>query len=339
MRKRLNLLFKLKMNTRELGKNGFEISEIGLGCWQIGGNWSQDLDEQAATDILSAAAESRTTFFDTADVYGAGQSETFIGNYLQQTNHPIRVATKFGRGGSVFPDAYTKDALLESILASQARLKVNRIDLLQLHCVPTDVLRDGEIFEWLRTFKHEGLIEHFGASVETVEEGLICLKQEGLCSLQVIFNIFRQKLIDELFPQAQTAGVGIIVRLPLASGLLSGKFSANSTFVETDHRQFNRNGECFNVGETFAGIPFEKGVQLAQSIQEKLPDTATMAQLALRWILDHDAVSVVIPGASSPKQARENAVASALEPLSESVHAALSEFYKTDIHSHIRGAY
>ncbi|MGJ8640713.1 MAG: aldo/keto reductase [Opitutaceae bacterium] len=224
------------MKTRTLGKNGFEIAEVGLGCWQIGGNWGEQLDAETASDIVLSAAQTGTTFFDTADVYGAGQSERFIGNTLPKMKSPVRVATKFGRDGSVYPNRYSKEALRASILGSHDRLKVSRIDLLQLHCVPTDVLRDGEIFNWLRELKHEGLIEHFGASVETVEEGLICLKQEGLCSLQVIFNIFRQKLIDELFPQAKETGVGIIVRLPLASGLLSGKFTTSSTFSDTDHR-------------------------------------------------------------------------------------------------------
>ena len=297
------------------------------------------LNSTAAAEILSTATQNGISFFDTANVYGDGQSERFIGDYLASARQPIRVATKFGRGDSVYPDGYSKAALRESILASQARLNVDRIDLLQLHCVPTEVLRDGEIFDWLREVKQEGLIEHFGASVETVEEGLICLKQAGLCSLQVIFNIFRQKLITELFPQAQAASVGIIVRLPLASGLLSGKFSASTSFIDSDHRSFNRDGECFNVGETFAGIPFEKGVQLAESIKAMLPKNATMAQLALRWILDHKAVSGVIPGASSPEQARDNVAASALPSLSKELHDALSEFYLSDIEAHIRGPY
>lgn len=328
------------MNTRTLGKDGFEVSEVGLGCWQIGGNWGEPLEATTATEILSSAAKNETTFFDTADVYGEGQSERFIGDYLAHAKDSIRVATKFGRASSVFPNAYTKEALRASVLGSQERLKVSRIDLLQLHCVPTEILRDGDIFNWLRELKQEGLISHFGASVETVEEGLICLKQEGLCSLQVIFNLFRQKLIEELFPQAKEAGVGIIVRLPLASGLLSGKFSVASTFPQSDHRAFNRNGECFNVGETFAGLPFEKGVELADTIQAMLPTkTASMAQLALRWILDHDAVSTVIPGASSPQQAEDNAAASALPPLSKELHRALSEFYTNDIQMHIRGVY
>ncbi|MGZ0657480.1 aldo/keto reductase [Coraliomargarita sp. W4R72] len=327
------------MNTRKLGKDGFEIGEIGLGCWQIGGNWGENLDATAATQILATAAQSGTSFFDTANVYGDGQSERFIGDYLTSNQQAIRVATKFGRGDDVFPDGYTRLALRESVLASLERLKVSQLDLIQLHCVPTQVLRDGEIFNWLRELKQEGLIAHFGASVESVEEGLICLEQEGLCSLQVIFNIFRQKLIKELFPQAKEAGVGIIVRLPLASGLLSGKFSASTTFIESDHRNFNRNGDFFNVGETFAGLPFEKGVALAQRIKTMLPTNATMAQLALRWILDHDAVSVVIPGASSPQQAKDNAAASALPPLSQPLHDALSELYANEIHAHIRGIY
>ena len=184
------------------------------------------------------------------------------------------------------------------------RLGLDRLDLLQLHCIPMAVLRKGEIFEWLRRLQQEGLIKHFGASVETEEEGLLCIEQEGLLSLQVIFNIFRQKLISELLPRAKSNGIGIIARLPLASGLLSGKLTLDRTFAESDHRYFNRDGQNFNVGETFAGLPYEKGVELADMLKEFIPAGMAMVQLALRWILGHDAVSAIIPGASSPEQAK-----------------------------------
>jgi aryl-alcohol dehydrogenase-like predicted oxidoreductase len=188
--------------------------------------------------------------------------------------------------------------------------------------------------------QQEGLIKHFGASVETVEEGLICLKQEGLLSLQVIFNVFRQKLVTELFPQAQAKGVGIIVRLPLASGLLSGKFNSNTTFAENDHRNYNRNGEAFNVGETFAGLPFEKGLEFVETIKNNiLPNNLTMVQLALRWILDHEAVSCIIPGASSTSQVTSNAEVSSIKELSSDTHAALFNLYTEHIDKHIRGGY
>nr|WP_320022877.1 aldo/keto reductase [uncultured Draconibacterium sp.] len=327
------------MKTRKLGKNGFDVSEVGLGTWQIGADWGKNFPSEKALDILTTAVENGTTFFDTADVYGAGQSEKFIGEFLKQTDKDIRVATKFGRGGDVFPDSYSRDAMRKSIEGSLSRLGVDALDLLQLHCIPTTELQKGDVFDWLRDFKSEGLIKTFGASVESVDEGLLCLEQEGIQSLQVIFNIFRQKLVTGLLPQAEAKGVGIIVRLPLASGLLTGKFSKNTTFEKNDHRNFNKDGEAFNVGETFAGLPFEKGVELADALRSFVPDGMNMVQLALRWILDHKAVSTIIPGASSPAQVTGNSAASDLAPLTGELHANLSEFYLSRVHDSIRGVY
>lgn len=329
------------MKNRRLGKHGQQISEVGLGCWQLGADWSKSdtIDAQGATAILSSAVDTGVTFFDTANVYGNGRSETFIGQFLQQCPQTIFVATKFGRGDEVYPGNYSEAALRRSVTESLKRLGVKSLDLLQLHCIPTAVLRDATIFDWLRALQKEGLIRHFGASVESVEEGHICLAQEGLHSLQIIFNIFRQKPVTELLPQAKAQGVGIIVRLPLASGLLSGKFTAATTFPETDHRHYNRDGQHFNVGETFAGLPFEKGVALVDSLKTHIPDGMTLAQMAMRWILDHEAVSTIIPGASSPDQARANAAVSDMAPLSEELHHILSEFYSDQVHDHIRGPY
>ena len=327
------------MKTRLLGEKGFEVGEIGLGCWQLGADWGPSVAEDTAFAILSAAVENGINFFDTANVYGSGRSEKLIGQFIHECGRPVVVATKFGRGEDVYPDNYTEDALRRSVDASLKRLGVDALDLLQLHCIPTDALREGEVFDWLRRLKQEGLIRHFGASVETVEEGLLCLEQDGLLSLQVIFNIFRQKLISQLLPQAKARGVGIIVRLPLASGLLTGKFAQDTKFSETDHRFFNRDGQLFNVGETFAGLPFEKGVELVDMLKEYLPNGMSMVQMALRWILDHDAVSVIIPGASSPEQAITNATASDLEPLPGKLYQALAEFYTKSVHRHIRGPY
>jgi aryl-alcohol dehydrogenase-like predicted oxidoreductase len=328
----------MQMQMRELGAGGYRISEVGLGCWQFGGGFGPMTEETAAA-ILSAAVESGTNFLDTADVYGDGRSERLIGQFLKTCPHPVTVATKFGRGANVFPDAYTPEALRAAVIASRERLGVEVIDLLQLHCIPTAVLRQGEIFDWLHDLKAEGLIRHFGASVESVEEGLICLAQEGLLSLQVIFNIFRQKLITELFPQAQARGVGIIVRLPLASGLLGGKFSRDTVFAETDHRHYNRDGQYFNVGETFAGLPFEKGVELADALKPHIPPGISMAQMALRWLLDFEAVSVIIPGASSPEQAAAHAAGSHLDPLPEALHQKFADLYDLQVRDQIRGPY
>jgi aryl-alcohol dehydrogenase-like predicted oxidoreductase len=326
------------MHQRQMGKSDVRIGEIGLGCWQFGGDFGP-MNPQTAQEIMAAAIESGTNFFDTADVYGAGLSETWIGEFRRRTGKPSFIATKFGRGADVYPDRYTEAALRQSTEASLKRLGVEAIDLLQLHCIPMAVMQDGRIFEWLRKLQAKGKIKHFGASVETVDEALLCLEVKGCASLQVIFNLFRQKPVEVLFPKARERGVGIIVRLPLASGLLTGKFSASTHFVDTDHRSFNRDGQMFNVGETFAGLPFEKGVKLADGLKLLVPSGMTMGEMSLRWILDYPEVSVIIPGASSPLQAKQNARASGLPPLSPDLHHQLSEYYRERVHDHIRGPY
>lgn len=328
------------MNLRKLGKHDFMVSEVGLGSWQLGGDWGSPISKETAFLIMKEAVDQGITFFDTADVYGAGKSERVIGEFIKAYDPQIKIATKFGRGSNVFPNNYSEAALRKSVNESKLRLGVDSIDLLQLHCIPTSVLKKGDIFNWLRKLKKEGLIKEFGASVETIEEGLICLNEDKLALIQVIFNVFRQQLIKELLPKAKEKGVGVIVRLPLASGLLTGKFSENTKFSENDHRFYNRNGDAFNVGETFAGLPFEKGVELSRKIKnELLPAELTMVQLALRWILDHDAVSCVIPGASNPSQAKMNAGVSNLNSLSPELHQTLHKFYTNHVHEHIRGAY
>lgn len=327
------------MNRRPFGKTGAQVSEIGLGCWQLGGSDWGTLDDQLALDILSASVDAGVDFFDTADVYGSGRSETLIGRFLNERPQPrIFVATKLGRG-TLYPDQYTEGSVRAATEASLKRLGVEALDLTQLHCVPPEVLRRGEIFDWLRTLQRGGKIRRFGASVESVEEARICLEQDGLASLQIIFNIFRQKPIAELFPEAKARGVAIIVRLPLASGLLSGKMTRATDFAPQDHRSYNRDGAAFNVGETFAGLPFEKGVELADALKPLVPEGMTMAQMAQRWILDFDAVSVIIPGASRVAQALDNAAVSDLAPLSAELHERLREFYETQVKQHIRGPY
>ena len=326
------------MKTRTLGKDGFIIGEVGLGCWQFGGDWGA-MDEGTADEILSASLACGVDFFDTANVYGGGRSEEWIGKFLSGRGESAVVATKYGRGPAAYPDKYTEEGLRQAIDESRRRLRVGTIDLLQLHCIPMSVLRTGEVFDWLRRAQAEGLIRHFGASVETVEEGMLCLGQQGLLSLQVIFNLCRQKPADELFPRARETGVGIIVRLPLASGLLSGKFDASTKFPATDHRNYNRDGQAFNVGETFAGLTLAKGAELVDRLKPLVPANMTMAQIAMRWILDHEAVSVIIPGASSLAQARENAAVSALPPLPGSLREELARFYRDEVHGHIRGPY
>lgn len=328
------------MTSRPFGSASFNASEIGLGCWQLGGaDWGA-VDDDSALAILGAAADAGINFFDTADVYGGGRSESLVGRFLRESGRKnIFVATKLGRTAALYPSGYTEVGLRAATEDSLRRLGVEALDLTQLHCVPVEVLRRGEVFDWLRKLRSEGKIRAFGASVESVDEGLLCLAQEGLASLQVIFNLFRQKPAATLLPQAQAAGVAIIVRLPLASGVLAGGFTAATSFAASDHRNYNRDGAAFNVGETFAGIPFPKAVQLADALRPFGPSGWTMAQLSQRWILDHPAVSTVITGASRVAQVGANASVSALPPLSPELHARLAEFYRAEVHAHIRGPY
>jgi len=325
------------MNERALGRTGAVVGEVGQGCWQLGGDWGT-VEEETAFRILETAVEMGVTFWDTANVYGGGRSETLIGRFLKAHLAKVFVATKLGRG-AIYPNGYTRTAVRQATEESLRRLRAEALDLTQLHCIPMAVLQQGDVFDWLRELKQEGKIRNWGASVESMDEALVCLEQEGLASLQIIFNIFRQKPIRALFPQAKAKGVAIIARVPLASGLLSGKFAAGTRFAENDHRNYNRDGEAFNVGETFAGLPFEKGVELADGLKPLVPAGLTMAQMALRWILDHDAVSVIIPGASRPEQVRNNASASALDPLGEALHAQLQGYYQEKVHPFIRGPY
>ncbi len=327
------------MHTREFANTGHSVSEIGLGCWQLGGSDWGSIDEASCFNILSAAVDAGVNFFDTADVYGGGRSEELIGKFLKQTGHPIFVATKLGRSAELYPDHYSQATLRAATEASLRRLGVEALDLTQLHCVPTEILRQGEIFEWLRKLRDEGKIRHFGASVESMEEAQLCLAQPGLASLQIIFNLFRQKPIEALFPQALAQNVALIVRLPLASGVLAGQLTASTVFPAHDHRHYNRDGQAFNVGETFAGLPYDKAVALAAALKPHLPAGLTLAQMAQRWILDHPAVTTVITGASRPAQVADNASVSKLPPLPPELHQTLRAFYQREVHAHIRGPY
>lgn len=327
------------MNKRRLGNSDIFAGEVGLGCWQLGADWGEAVSEQQARAILEAAHENGVSLFDTADVYGNGRSESIIGDFLKSldgTKAPT-VITKFGRGGDVYPDGYTKDRMRGAIEASLARLGVDQLALLQLHCIPTEVLRKGDVFDWLREFQAEGLIAHFGASVETIEEGLIAIKEDGLLSLQIIFNLLRQKPATELLPHAAARNIGIIVRLPLASGVLAGAYRKDKVFPASDHRHFNKDGEMFNVGETFAGIPFARATEITERMRPLCPEGYSMAEMAMRWILDHKSVSCVIPGASHPDQIRRNVAASAKGALAAETHEELRTFYETDIKHYIRG--
>ena len=335
------------MHTRPFPPDGTPVSEVGLGTWQLGGAEWGDVSDAEARAVLEAAAEAGVTFFDTADIYGNGTAERRIGEFLRA--HPsaeLFVATKLIRWPEPGwphtdddPGNFSAAAFERHTRASIDRLGVDVLDLTQAHCPPDFLLEEGHIFDWLRGLQDRQLVKRWGVSVETVEEGLICVEQEGIDSLQVIFNVFRRKPIATLFERAKEHGVAIVVRLPLASGLLTGKFDRGTTFPETDHRNFNRDGAAFNAGETFAGLEFERGLAAANRVRGVLPADVPMAQAALRFCLDFDAVTTVIPGATEPEQARSNAAASDLPPLPAGVHSALEMIYREDVAGHIRGGY
>ncbi len=327
------------MNLRSFGKDRVRISEVGLGCWQIGGNWGH-VEEDVARSILRTAVEAGVSFFDTADVYGGGRSEEIIGRFLKELeSSDVFVATKIGRG-SMYPNKYSKKSIKSGIEASLKRLGVEALDLVQTHCVPMEIVQSGEIFEWLECLVDEGKIRRIGASVETVDEANMLLDNiDSLYSLQIIFNIFRQRPIEEVFEKAKSRNVGVIARVPLASGVLSGRFSKETVFGAEDHRNFNKDGAAFNVGETFAGVPFAKGIEFSKLIEEMMPTSISLAEMALRWILDFDAVSVVIPGASKVEQVKTNAGVSDLPKLSDEIHNDLATLYREEIAESVRGAY
>ncbi|HEV7334218.1 MAG TPA: aldo/keto reductase [Flavisolibacter sp.] len=316
-----------------------EISEIGLGTWQLGSADWGTLQEEDAFGILQAFVDNGGNFIDTADVYGSGISEQTIGRFLKTTQKNIYIATKLGRrsdGSCGWPQNFTYKAMRQHVESSLSNLGLSQLFLEQLHCIPTEELRKGEVFNHFRKLQTEGLLQHWGVSVETSEEALLCLEQEGLASLQIIFNLFRQHVADEIFARAKQNGVALIVRVPLASGLLTGKFTEKTTFSPTDHRNYNRNGDAFNAGETFSGIEFSDGVRHAKELAALLPE-GPLAQLALRWILDHPEVTTIIPGASSPKQVESNMTASTLPSIPQNAHQQLRDYYQKNIKPAIRG--
>jgi aryl-alcohol dehydrogenase-like predicted oxidoreductase len=318
-----------------------KVSEIGLGTWQLGSaDWGVVNDEEAFS-ILQSFVDAGGNFIDTADVYGTGISERVIGRFLKTINKEIFVATKLGRrsdGTCGWPQNFTYDGMRSNIESSLKNLDVPKLFLEQLHCIPTEELRSGKVFDNFRKLKDEGLIHYWGASVETSEEALICLEQEGLASLQIIFNLFRQDVADEVFGKAAERNVAIIVRVPLASGLLTGKFNEGTKFSQNDHRNYNANGEAFNVGETFSGVQFDEGVKLSREIASMFPDER-MAQWSLRWILDHPEVTTVIPGATKIGQVKNNVAASDSKPLPKETHQKLRALYDEKIRTAIRGHY
>jgi aryl-alcohol dehydrogenase-like predicted oxidoreductase len=319
---------------RPLGRTGADVSVVGLGTWQLGGDWG-DVDEDTAEAVLEAALDAGVTLLDTADVYGDGRSEERIRKALAARSDRPFVATKAGRRADPFTaEQYTRENLRAWVDRSRRNLGVDTLDLVQLHCPPTAVYSDERVYDALDALVADGAIAAYGVSVETVAEGLTALQHPGVQTLQVILNVFRRKPLEQLLPAAREAGVGVLARVPLASGLLTGKYDESTTFAPDDHRNFNRAGEAFDVGETFAGVPFEVGVAAAREFAEICGDRVP-AQVALRWCIDQPGVTAVIPGARSVEQVRGNVAAAALPPLTGAELADLERLYDERIRVHV----
>ncbi|HET7807508.1 MAG TPA: aldo/keto reductase [Gaiellaceae bacterium] len=315
------------MQSRRLGKTGWDVSEIGFGAWAIGGAWGETDDEESMA-ALHAAVDAGVTFFDTADVYGDGRSERLLARLLRERDERLVVATKFGRRVEQDPALFTYENLRGWLERSRENLGVEAVDLVQLHCPPPDTFYLPEVHEACSRLVEEGLARNYGVSVEKVEEALKAIEYDGVTTIQLIFNMLRQRPAELFFDQARRRDVGVIVRVPLASGLLTGKFDRTSTFASDDHRAYNRQGEEFDRGETFSGVEYEVGLEVVEELRPLVPPGATLAQLALRWILAFDAVSTVIPGAKTPDQARANAAAADLPAPSAETMERIAEIYR-----------
>ena len=325
------------MNRRTLGKTGFEISEVSLGTWQVGGKWGSGFDDKNAEKIISSAIEKGVNFIDTADVYEAGKSEAAVGRVVRNISKKVYLATKCGR--QIKPhvsEEYTPEKMRGFVEASLKNTGFETLDLIQLHCPPTDVYYRPEIFGEFEKLKDEGKILNLGVSVEKVEEALKAIEYSNVATVQIIFNMFRQRPADRFFAEAKNRNVGIIVRVPLASGLLTGKFSKDTTFNEGDHRYFNREGAAFDRGETFAGVDFSTGLKAVEELKELFSGDTPLAQWALRWILMFPEVSCVIPGASKEEHIASNTSASELPALDkgkmEGVRKIYEEYIKPQVH-------
>jgi aryl-alcohol dehydrogenase-like predicted oxidoreductase len=319
------------MRYRELGRTGWKVSEISFGAWAIGGAWG-NVDDQESLAALHAALDGGVNFFDTADVYGDGHSECLMAKLRKERKEKFYIATKAGRRlPQQTPEGYSHKNLTAWIERSLKNLGTDAIDLLQLHCPPTQVYYMPEVFGILDDLVKAGKLRHYGASVEKVEEALKAIEFPNVQTIQIIFNIFRQRPAELFFPEAQRRKVGILARVPLASGLLSGKITRASRFARDDHRNFNRHGEAFDRGETFSGVDFETGLRVVEALKSSAPNGASLAQLALRWILEFPAVTCAIPGAKRPAQVAENIAASDLKPLSPATMKKIGALYEAQI--------
>ncbi len=325
------------MQYRKLGKTGLKVSEISLGTWQVGGKWGSGFDDSLAERIINEAIDAGINFIDTADVYEAGASEAAVGRVVKSRSEEIFVATKCGR--QINPhvnEGYTVKALRKYVEDSLKNSGLECLDLIQLHCPPTEVYYRPEIFELFDRLKQEGKIKNLGVSVEKVEEALKGMEYPNVTTVQIIFNMFRQRPSELFFEQAKKKDVGVIVRVPLASGLLTGKFSSESTFEKEDHRFFNREGAAFDKGETFSGIPFELGLEAVEELKKLFPNQENLAPIALRWILDFPEVSCIIPGASKAEHLQSNLEATTLPALTaeqtQGIKAIYEKYIKKEVH-------
>jgi len=319
------------MNYRELGRTGWKVSEISFGAWAIGGAWGE-VDDRESLATLHRAADLGVNFYDTADVYGDGRSERLLAQLKRERSEEIIIATKAGRRlDPHVASGYNRENLSAFIERSLKNLETDVLDLLQLHCPPTDVYYNPELFAALDDFVRQGKIRNYGVSVERVEEALSAIEYPGVQTVQIIFNIFRQRPAELFFGEAKKRGVGILARVPLASGLLTGKLTSHSQFEADDHRAFNRHGEAFDRGETFSGVDYATGLQAVEELRALVPEGMTMAQFALRWILMFDAVTCAIPGAKRPSQVEDNARASDSPPPDAETMRAVQEIYERRI--------
>ncbi|MEM7371752.1 MAG: aldo/keto reductase [Bacteroidota bacterium] len=324
------------MNLRTLGKTGFRITELALGTWQVGGKWGSGFDHANADRILNAAVDAGVNFIDTADVYEAGESEKAVGRLLKNRSERIYVATKCGRQISPHDNQhYTPQALRSYVEESLIRLGVEALDLIQLHCPPTEVYYRPEIFELFERLKDEGKILHMGVSVEKIEEAIKAIEFPNVSTVQIIFNMFRQRPIEKFFQLAADYNVGILARVPLASGLLTGKYTAQTQFGEGDHRFFNRDGAAFDKGETFSGIPYQQGLQAVDRLKELFPGEDNLAPRALQWTLRFPEVSCVIPGASKEQQVHSNLATLKVPPMTDHQIAGIDQIYAEEVKQYV----
>ena len=324
------------MKYRKFSDLNWNVSEVGLGCWQIGWCWG-DVTDRDARELLKKSLDKGINFFDTSDTYGDGRSERFLAELLKSTSEKIHVTTKLGRRirGTNYPKGYKQVPMEEFIDRSLMNLGVNCIDLLQLHCPPSEVIAKKETFEMMDEIVKKGKVANYGVSVHKISDAMKAIQNPNVKSIQMVFNIFRQKPAEVFFQEAKKKNVAVIVRGPLASGLLAGEINRETKFAENDHRNYNINGEAFDVGDTFSGVNFEKGIEAVEQLKKLVPNNFSLSELALKWILSHDAVSVVIPGAVNKSQVQMNANASDLDDISNllpKINSIYDELIKPDVH-------